>query len=94
MELVKRPRRFKLVSLWLLLVGKNIWVTESVISIQDSHIINSKSKSAEIVDKTASSLGDVSNLLSMDDDIFTTSEFEDGYIDDEIDPALKEILDR
>ncbi|XP_010413408.1 PREDICTED: SKP1-like protein 21 isoform X2 [Camelina sativa] len=55
----------------------------------------SKSRSAEIVDNTASSLGDVSNLLSMEDDIFTpTTEFEDGYIDDEIDPALKEMLDR
>lgn len=31
----------------------------------------------------------------MEDDIFTPkSEFEDGYIDDEIDPALKEMLDR
>ncbi|EOA24302.1 hypothetical protein CARUB_v10017542mg [Capsella rubella] len=59
------------------------------------HNLHSKSRNAENVDKTASSLGDVSNLLSMEDDIFTPkTEFEDGYIDDEIDPALKEMLDR
>lgn len=40
-------------------------------------------------------MGGVSNLLSMEDDIFSRkAEFEDGYIDDEIDPALKEMLDR
>ncbi|XP_020881570.1 SKP1-like protein 21 [Arabidopsis lyrata subsp. lyrata] len=64
-------------------------------SEKDSHNLHSKSQSAEIIDKTASCLGDVSNLLSMEDDIFTPkTEFEDGYIDDEIDPALKEMLDR
>ncbi|KAL1219155.1 SKP1-like protein 21 [Cardamine amara subsp. amara] len=64
-------------------------------SKKDSHNLDSKPQSAEVVDKTASSLGDVSNLLSMEDDIFTPkTEFEDGYIDDEIDPALKEMLDR
>ncbi|CAD5326443.1 unnamed protein product [Arabidopsis thaliana] len=62
---------------------------------KDLHNLDSKSQSAEIVDNTASSLGDVSNLPSMEDDIFTPkTEFEDGYIDDEIDPALKELLDR
>ncbi|AEE80198.1 S-phase kinase-associated protein 1-like [Arabidopsis suecica] len=62
---------------------------------KDLHNLDSKSQSAEIVDNTASCLGDVSNLPSMEDDIFTPkTEFEDGYIDDEIDPALKELLDR
>lgn len=62
---------------------------------QDSHNLHSKQRSAEIVDETASSLGEVSNVLGMEDDIFTLkTEFEDGYMDDEIDPALKEMLDR
>ncbi|CAA7023032.1 unnamed protein product [Microthlaspi erraticum] len=64
-------------------------------SKEDSHNLHSKQRSAEIVDETASSLGEVSNVLGMEDDIFTLkTEFDDGYLDDEIDPALKEMLDR
>ncbi|KAL0714947.1 hypothetical protein Bca4012_021926 [Brassica carinata] len=62
------------------------------VSKKDSHNLHSKQRS---VDETSSSLGGVSNLLSTEDDIFSKkTEFEDGYIDDEIDPVLKEMLDR
>ncbi|CAH2063242.1 unnamed protein product [Thlaspi arvense] len=64
-------------------------------SKKESHNLHSKQRSAQIVDETASSLGGLSNLLSVEDDIFTPkAEFEDGYIDDEIDPVLREMLDR
>ncbi|XP_018486391.1 SKP1-like protein 21 isoform X5 [Raphanus sativus] len=60
---------------------------------KDSHNLHSKQRSVE--ETSSSSLGRVSNLHSMEDDIFSKkAEFEDGYIDDEIDPALKEMLDR
>ncbi|KAF3495622.1 hypothetical protein DY000_02056811 [Brassica cretica] len=62
------------------------------VSNKDSHNLHSKQRS---VDETSSSLGGVSNLHNIEDDIFSKkAEFEDGYIDDEIDPALKEMLDR
>ncbi|KAF8108533.1 hypothetical protein N665_0108s0068 [Sinapis alba] len=62
------------------------------VSNKDSYNLHSKQQS---VDETSSSLGGVSNLHNMEDGIFSRkTEFEDGYIDDEIDPALKEMLDR
>ncbi|XP_024012841.1 SKP1-like protein 21 isoform X2 [Eutrema salsugineum] len=64
-------------------------------SEKDSDNLHSKERNAKIVDESASSLGGVSNLGSMEDDILTPkAEFEDGYIDDEFDPVLKEMLDR
>ena len=39
--------------------------------------------------------GETSKLLDAEDDAFANKvEFDDGDIDDEIDPALKEIIDR
>lgn len=91
MEHAKFPTRFKLVSLLFLLVGSN-QVSECLPCAQDLHNLHSKQRS---VDETSSSLGGVSNLHNIEDDIFSKkAEFEDGYIDDEIDPALKEMLDR
>ncbi|CAA7016912.1 unnamed protein product [Microthlaspi erraticum] len=54
----------------------------------------SHSKQQE-VEETGSSMREVPNLPSREDDIFTPkTESEDGEIDDEIDPAMKEMLDR
>ncbi|KAJ0246511.1 SKP1-like protein 21 [Hirschfeldia incana] len=62
------------------------------VSNKDSHNLHSKQR---IVDETSSSLGRVSSNFHSTEDIFSQkAEFEDGYIDDEIDPALKEMLDR
>ncbi|KAL0805907.1 hypothetical protein Bca101_098398 [Brassica carinata] len=60
-----------------------------------SHNLHSKQQGVQIVDETASSLGGVSNLLSMEEDIFSLkTDSEDGYVDDGMDPVLKEMLDR
>uniref|UniRef100_M4CGW6 SKP1 component dimerisation domain-containing protein n=1 Tax=Brassica campestris TaxID=3711 RepID=M4CGW6_BRACM len=60
-----------------------------------SHNLHSKQQGVQIVDETASSLGGVSNLPSMEDDIFSLkTDSEDGYVDDGMDPVLKEMLDR
>lgn len=57
--------------------------------------MHSKQQGVQIVDETASSLGGVSNLPSMEDDIFSLqTDSEDGYVDDGMDPVLKEMLDR
>ncbi|XP_013648438.2 SKP1-like protein 21 isoform X1 [Brassica napus] len=60
-----------------------------------SHNLHSKQQGVQIVDETASSLGGVSNLPSMEEDIFSLkTDSEDGYVDDGMDPVLKEMLDR
>ncbi|CAF2059882.1 unnamed protein product [Brassica oleracea var. botrytis] len=60
-----------------------------------SHNLHSKQQGVQIVDETASSVGGVSNLPSMEDDIFSLkTDSEDGYVDDGMDPVLKEMLDR
>ncbi|CAN8254040.1 unnamed protein product [Cochlearia groenlandica] len=65
---------------------------KSEASKKDSHNLHSKQQSGGgIVDETVSDLGEVSNLLSMEDETFTSKA---EYEDDEIDPALQEILDR
>ncbi|CAN7052517.1 hypothetical protein IGI04_027689 [Brassica rapa subsp. trilocularis] len=60
-----------------------------------SHNLHSKQQGVQIVDETAASLGGVSNLPSMEEDIFSLkTDSEDGYVDDGMDPVLKEMLDR
>ncbi|KAF2594387.1 hypothetical protein F2Q70_00044213 [Brassica cretica] len=60
-----------------------------------SHNLHSKQQGVQIVDETGSSLGGVSNIPSMEDDIFSLkTDSEDGYVDDGMDPVLKEMLDR
>ncbi|KAB1214358.1 SKP1-like protein 21 [Morella rubra] len=50
---------------------------------------------AEVDDKLQPHSGETSKLLNMEDETFSPKvEFEDGDIDDEIDPALKEKIDR
>ncbi|XP_022757374.1 SKP1-like protein 21 isoform X4 [Durio zibethinus] len=57
--------------------------------------LNSVCRSAEVGQKIQPSFGATSNLQDAEDDIFANkNEFDDADIDDEIDPALKEKLDR
>ncbi|KAL1192136.1 SKP1-like protein 20 [Cardamine amara subsp. amara] len=59
---------------------------------KESHDLHCKYKGVE---ETGSSMREVHNLPSMEDDICTPkAESEDGDIDDEIDPAMREMLDR
>ncbi|KAJ4871558.1 SKP1-like protein 20 [Raphanus sativus] len=61
---------------------------------KESHDLHSKQQGVE---ETGSGIREVevANLLSTEDDIFTLKSWsEDGYIDDEIDPVMKEMLDR
>ncbi|CAH2057773.1 unnamed protein product [Thlaspi arvense] len=60
---------------------------------KESHDLHSEEQ--EGVDESGSSMREVPNLPSMEDDIFTPEAgSEDGDMDDEIDPAMKEMLDR
>lgn len=62
--------------------------------LQDSNGLNFACHSAD-VDKLRPNPGETSKLLDVEDDAFANKvEFDDGDIDDEIDPALKEIIDR
>lgn len=74
---------------------KSLSVDESIESHKkDSNGLNFACHSAE-VDKLRPHLGETSKLLDVEDDDFAHKvEFDDGDIDDEIDPALKEKIDR
>lgn len=62
--------------------------------LQDSNGLNFLCHRAE-VDKLRPHPGETSKLPDVEDDAFAHKvEFDDGDIDDEIDPALKEEIDR
>lgn len=62
---------------------------------QEPNGLNSVCCSDEVGQKIRSDIGATSNLQAVEDDIFANkNEFDDGDIDDEIDPALKEKIDR
>ncbi|KAM4094718.1 hypothetical protein ACB094_06G215100 [Castanea mollissima] len=73
---------------------KSVSIDESIQSRKDSNGLNFACHSAE-VDKLRPHPGETSKLLDVEDVAFANKvEFDDGDIDDEIDPALKEIIDR
>ncbi|GAY51504.1 hypothetical protein CUMW_134670 [Citrus unshiu] len=62
---------------------------------QESNGLNFVCHSAEVGNKFSTDLGETSNMQNMEDGIFVRKvDFDDVDIDDEIDPALKEKLDR
>ncbi|XP_044493223.1 SKP1-like protein 21 isoform X2 [Mangifera indica] len=62
---------------------------------QESNGLNSLCHCAEIGNKYRPDQGATSSKRDVEDDIFARkSEFDDGDVDDEIDPALKEKIDR
>ncbi|XP_044504068.1 SKP1-like protein 21 isoform X2 [Mangifera indica] len=62
---------------------------------QDSNGLNTLCHCAEVGNELRPDQGETSNTQDVEDDIFARkSEFDDGYVDDEIDPALKEKIDR
>ena len=57
--------------------------------------LNSVCCSAKVGQRIRPSIGSTTNLQDVEDDILSNkNEFDDGDIDDEIDPALKEKIDR
>lgn len=70
-------------------------VTEVPLLFQESNGLNQVCHSAEDGQKVRAGVGATSNLRDVEDDIFANkNELDDGDIDDEIDPALKEKIDR
>ncbi|XP_031275826.1 SKP1-like protein 21 isoform X2 [Pistacia vera] len=62
---------------------------------QESNGLNSLCPCAEAGNEFRPDQGETSNMQDVEDDIFARkSEFDDGDVDDEIDPALKEKIDR
>ncbi|GLT79708.1 hypothetical protein SLA2020_511860 [Shorea laevis] len=74
---------------------KNSSSNEDSKNNKESNGLSSGSCDAESGKKLWLNIGDTSNLQDVEDDIFTNkNDFDDGEIDDEIDPALKEEIDR
>ncbi|GKU96748.1 hypothetical protein SLEP1_g9949 [Rubroshorea leprosula] len=74
---------------------KNSFSNESTKNHKEPKGISSQSHNTELGKKLQPSHGDTSNLQDVENDIFSNkNEFDDGDIDDEIDPALKEEIDR
>ncbi|PPD90290.1 hypothetical protein GOBAR_DD12793 [Gossypium barbadense] len=69
--------------------------TEVPLLFQEPNGLNQVCHSAEVGQKVRAGVGATSNLHDVEDDIFDNkNEPDDGDIDDEIDPALKEKIDR
>ncbi|PPS15605.1 hypothetical protein GOBAR_AA04999 [Gossypium barbadense] len=70
-------------------------VTEVPLLFQEPNGLNQVCCSAEVGQTVRAGVGATSNLHDVEDDIFDNkNELDDGDIDDEIDPALKEKIDR
>ncbi|GLT46598.1 hypothetical protein SLA2020_203420 [Shorea laevis] len=74
---------------------KNSFSNESTKNHKEPKGISSRGHNTELGKKLQPYHGDTSNLQDVENDIFSNkNEFDDGDIDDEIDPALKEEIDR